>query len=96
VVVVLQPSQQQFYAGYGYGNQQNPHYEQLRAFWQEQLREIEQVPSDPAEFKNHQLPLARIKKVGNSKQSNADTRVSVANNLHHGRRYVACARKRPK
>jgi hypothetical protein len=48
-------------AGYGGGQAGIP---ELRAFWQDQLREIEQVPSDPAEFKNHQLPLARIKKVG--------------------------------
>ncbi|KAJ9518811.1 hypothetical protein QJQ45_026078, partial [Haematococcus lacustris] len=34
----------------------------LREFWSDQMREVEQVPSDPAEFKNHQLPLARIKK----------------------------------
>lgn len=40
-----------------------PHAEQLRAFWAEQVREIQQVPCDPAEFKNHQLPLARIKKI---------------------------------
>jgi hypothetical protein len=39
------------------------HAEQLRGFWQEQLKEIHQVPCDTAEFKNHQLPLARIKKV---------------------------------
>jgi nuclear transcription factor Y gamma len=37
--------------------------EQLRAFWQGQLQEVQQVGNDPAEFKNHQLPLARIKKV---------------------------------
>ncbi|KAL6762190.1 histone-fold-containing protein [Haematococcus lacustris] len=35
----------------------------LREFWSDQMREVEQVPSDPAEFKNHQLPLARIKKI---------------------------------
>lgn len=35
----------------------------LRAFWEEQNREIAAVGRDPAEFKNHQLPLARIKKV---------------------------------
>lgn len=41
-----------------------PHLtEELRAFWQEQYREIEQVQTDAHEFKNHQLPLARIKKV---------------------------------
>jgi hypothetical protein len=37
--------------------------EQLRAFWQGQLQEVQQVGNDPTEFKNHQLPLARIKKV---------------------------------
>ena len=37
--------------------------EQLRAFWVAQMAEIGQVGTDPAEFKNHQLPLARIKKV---------------------------------
>lgn len=38
--------------------------EQLRMFWLQQNQEIQQVGTDPAEFKNHQLPLARIKKVG--------------------------------
>ena len=38
--------------------------EQLRQFWLGQMQEIHQVGTDPAEFKNHQLPLARIKKVG--------------------------------
>ncbi len=38
--------------------------EQLRLFWLQQNQEIQQVGTDPAEFKNHQLPLARIKKVG--------------------------------
>lgn len=37
---------------------------ELKKFWREQMAEIEQVGTDPAEFKNHQLPLARIKKVG--------------------------------
>ena len=41
-------------------HQQN---EQLRQFWLQQHREIAEVGTDPAEFKNHQLPLARIKKV---------------------------------
>ena len=36
----------------------------LSEFWQQQMQEVSQVSSDPAEFKNHQLPLARIKKVG--------------------------------
>jgi len=34
----------------------------LRAFWEEQAREVDAVGTDPAQFKNHQLPLARIKK----------------------------------
>lgn len=37
---------------------------QVRAFWRGMQSEVEQVAADPAEFKNHQLPLARIKKVG--------------------------------
>ena len=40
-------------------HQQN---EQLRQFWLQQHSEIQEVGTDPAEFKNHQLPLARIKK----------------------------------
>lgn len=43
--------------------QQAAQQEQLRQFWQNQMLEIHQVGTDPAEFKNHQLPLARIKKV---------------------------------
>ena len=39
--------------------------EQLRLFWIQQMQEVQQVGTDPAEFKNHQLPLARIKKVEN-------------------------------
>ena len=35
----------------------------LREFWEQQKEEIEQVGTDMQEFKNHQLPLARIKKV---------------------------------
>lgn len=41
----------------------NQQPDQLRQFWQQQMNEIHQVDTDPAEFKNHQLPLARIKKV---------------------------------
>ena len=37
---------------------------QLRQFWLQQADEISQVGTDMAEFKNHQLQLARIKKVG--------------------------------
>lgn len=40
-----------------------PQSDQLRSFWQSQLTEVEHVGNDPAEFKNHQLPLARIKKI---------------------------------
>lgn len=35
------------------------HQQQLRLFWQQQMSEIETGP----DFKNHQLPLARIKKI---------------------------------
>lgn len=35
------------------------HQQQLRVFWQQQMREIE----SGSDFKNHQLPLARIKKI---------------------------------
>lgn len=37
--------------------------EALRVFWQQQIEEVLTMPSDPTLFKNHQLPLARIKKV---------------------------------
>ena len=36
---------------------------QLKHFWDTQMEEISDVPIDTAVFKNHQLPLARIKKV---------------------------------
>ena len=49
-------------------HQQN---EQLRQFWMQQHREIAEVGTDPAEFKNHQLPLARIKKVCTSSPCSA-------------------------
>jgi hypothetical protein len=45
-------------------NSQSAQSDQLRLFWQQQMSEIEHVHADPSEFKNHQLPLARIKKVG--------------------------------
>ena len=35
------------------------HQQQLRMFWQQQMNEIE----NGSDFKNHQLPLARIKKI---------------------------------
>jgi hypothetical protein len=33
------------------------------------MREVQAVGTDPAEFKNHQLPLARIKKVREGKKN---------------------------
>ena len=44
--------------------QQHAQSEALREFWVEQMRDVQSVPCDPAQFKNHQLPLARIKKAG--------------------------------
>ena len=35
------------------------HQQQLRLFWQQQMAEVE----NGSDFKNHQLPLARIKKI---------------------------------
>ena len=43
------------------------------AFWQNQMQEIEQGTND---FKNHQLPLARIKKV---MKADEDVKVSTVN-----------------
>ena len=43
-----------------------PGSDQMRQFWQTQMQEVQLVGTDPAEFKNHQLPLARIKKVSSS------------------------------
>ena len=37
--------------------------EQLRDFWMGVRNDVEEAGMDPAEYKNHQLPLARIKKV---------------------------------
>ena len=65
---------QAFAAGAQYAQQFANHYAQqqqqqqtltpeLRQFWQQQMQEIQEIPADPSEFKNHQLPLARIKKV---------------------------------
>mmetsp|Transcript_2941 Transcript_2941/g.7141 ORF Transcript_2941/g.7141 Transcript_2941/m.7141 type:complete len:190 (-) Transcript_2941:24-593(-) len=39
------------------------HNQQLRNFWEEQMEEIKEVPTETSVFKNHQLPLARIKKI---------------------------------
>ena len=47
-----------------YGGQMEPHHaQQLKQFWKTQKEEIQEVGNDPNEFKNHQLPLARIKKI---------------------------------
>jgi len=37
--------------------------QQLKSFWAEQMQEVKEVPVDTSVFKNHQLPLARIKKI---------------------------------
>eukprot|EP00884_Botryococcus_braunii_P008798 jgi/Botrbrau1/1791/Bobra.0217s0045.2 len=36
---------------------------QLRQFWQTQMSDIQKTSTDPAEFKNQNLPLTRIKKI---------------------------------
>lgn len=36
---------------------------QLATFWQNQVQEISQVDPNTFDFKTHQLPLARIKKI---------------------------------
>ncbi|XP_024542637.1 nuclear transcription factor Y subunit C-2 [Selaginella moellendorffii] len=48
-----------FQQALGYQQMQQQHQQQLQQFWQGQMQEIEQVN----DFKNHQLPLARIKKI---------------------------------
>ena len=42
-----------------YQHLQQQHAQQLQLFWQQQMQEVEQAN----DFKNHQLPLARIKKI---------------------------------
>ena len=37
--------------------------ESMREFWQSQMIEVQGVGTNTEDFKNHQLPLARIKKV---------------------------------
>lgn len=64
----------QSYSGAG-----NAQAEQLKQFWQGQLVEVSEVPSDPAVFKNHQLPLARIKKA-------CTHDYSIDNRTAHGKR----------
>ncbi len=61
--LLQQPQGQQGYAAQPL-QQASAQPEQLRAFWQQQMLEVEQTSADPSEFKNQQLPLARIKKVG--------------------------------
>jgi nuclear transcription factor Y gamma len=56
----LQQQQQQQYAAVPQGDM---YAELLAPFWEQQIEEVSQVGRDAAEFKNHQLPLARIKKV---------------------------------
>lgn len=36
---------------------------ELERIWAEEQREIDHLGTDPSEFKSHQLPLARIKKI---------------------------------
>mmetsp|Transcript_11185 Transcript_11185/g.31722 ORF Transcript_11185/g.31722 Transcript_11185/m.31722 type:complete len:257 (-) Transcript_11185:1060-1830(-) len=43
--------------------QQQQQQQALKSFWAQQMEEVKNVSTDPAEFKNHQLPLARIKKI---------------------------------
>lgn len=43
--------------------QMQQQFNQLNAFWQNQLQEISQVDPNTFDFKTHQLPLARIKKI---------------------------------
>lgn len=50
---------QQQQAQLSYQHLQQQHQQQLQMFWANQMSEIEQVN----DFKNHQLPLARIKKI---------------------------------
>ncbi len=45
------------------GGNSNAAQPELRAFWAQQMQEVEATPTEASEFKNHQLPLARIKKV---------------------------------
>ena len=55
-----QLQQAQLQAYHMQSHQVNQHHQQqLRMFWQQQMQEIE----SGSDFKNHQLPLARIKKI---------------------------------
>lgn len=48
---------------------------QLNAFWQSQIHEISQINPYTFDFKTHQLPLARIKKI---MKADEDVRVRFA------------------
>lgn len=55
-------------------SQPDPYAAQLAPFWQQQVEEVQRIPSnDPTEFRNHQLPLARIKKVRQQRNQGART-----------------------
>jgi len=62
-------------AGLQYAPMQPQHQQLLKQFWKGQKEEIMQVQVDPNEFKNHQLPLARIKKI---MKSDEDVRMIAA------------------
>lgn len=47
---------------------------QLHAFWQSQIQEISQIDPNAFDFKTHQLPLARIKKI---MKTDEDVRVRI-------------------
>jgi hypothetical protein len=58
--------------------------EQLRNFWMGVRNDVEEASMDPAEYKNQQLPLARIKKVQpKSFKFPADFAVRPLARLHH-------------
>lgn len=47
----------------------------LHAFWQSQIQEISQIDPNTFDFKTHQLPLARIKKI---MKTDEDVRVRLS------------------
>lgn len=51
---------------------------QLHAFWQSQIQEISQIDPNAFDFKTHQLPLARIKKI---MKTDEDVRVRIKDPL---------------
>lgn len=50
----------------------------LHAFWQSQIQEISQIDPNTFDFKTHQLPLARIKKI---MKTDEDVRVRLSRYL---------------